>query len=280
MIEHLRKISYLFAYAVATIPLWHYIRDGRILAGMIAVVMFAYVMVVLNSVQAAQPILSSEKAKTALPRWLPDRSKYHKWWMIIRRTLKWHLLLVPPKMGLALGFVHQLFFSRLAIPGGRAYNYISHNFGNYSLHLIPEVYPQFIFVCFAFITLIIFSIFEAALLASLIIKTGKYDALYRKSLIMITLRVFIALGFVGIVELATDSQHNSSNTYSLPCIHTVVYENGSPVYIDEEWQIYKLTVYDSIGCLRLRVFETVTNKFDNTFCTGNITISKYHASSS
>src|SRR5215204_6201967 len=101
MINRIRRISYFFAYAVATIPLWHYIRDRRILALMVAIVTFAYINVVLSTVQAAQPILSSEKAKTPLPRWLPDKPKYHKWWLLIRHTLKWHLLLIPPKMGLA-----------------------------------------------------------------------------------------------------------------------------------------------------------------------------------
>src|SRR5687768_8762334 len=111
MLTRFRNIAYVLAYAVATIPLWYYIRDGRILALMVAVVTFAYINVVLSTVQAAQPILSSEKAKTPLPRWLPDKPKYQKWWLLVRRTLKWHLLLIPPKMGLALGFVQYFYFS-------------------------------------------------------------------------------------------------------------------------------------------------------------------------
>ena len=108
MLSRFRNIALLLAYAVATIPLWYYIRDGRILALMTVIIVFAYFNVVLTTVQAAQPILSSEKAKTALPRWLPDKPKYQKWRLLVRRTLKWHLLLIPPKMGLALGFVQWL----------------------------------------------------------------------------------------------------------------------------------------------------------------------------
>lgn len=67
-----RNLSYLMAYAVATIPLWHYIREGRIILLMTLVVGFAYLNVVLSTVNAAQAILTSEKAKTPMPRWLPS----------------------------------------------------------------------------------------------------------------------------------------------------------------------------------------------------------------
>jgi hypothetical protein len=94
---------------------------------MVVGVTFAYIMIVLSTVEAAQPILSSEKAKIPLPRWLPDKPKYHKWWMLVRRTLRWHLLLVPPKMGLALGFVQWLFLGSKAskfLPFGQLHMYM------------------------------------------------------------------------------------------------------------------------------------------------------------
>jgi len=165
MIERLQKISYFCAYAVATIPLWHYIRDGRILAGMVAIVLFAYVMVVLSSVQAAQPILSSEKAKITLPRWLPDRPKYHKWWMPVRRTLKWNLLLVPPKMGLALAFTEWLFENR--IRSGfyifyEVYSYVSRNVNKGTL----DLYPQWETILIALCVILIFAFINCGLVAS------------------------------------------------------------------------------------------------------------------
>lgn len=171
MIERLRRISYFLAYAVATIPLWHYIRDGRILAMMVAVMTFAYVMVVMSSVQAAQPILSSEKTKTVLPKWLPDKPKYHKWWMLVRRTLKWHLILVPPKMGLALGFAH-LFYYRwiISIPFNQAYNYLT-NIPRFYPHLTPD--PGKITLLIALVVIVCFAICETFLIASisLLLKT-------------------------------------------------------------------------------------------------------------
>ncbi len=201
MIERLRRISYFLAYTVATIPLFHYIRNGRILALMIAVVTFAYVMVVLSSVQAAQPILSSEKAKTALPRWLPDRPKYHIWWMLVRRTLKWHLLLVPPKLGLALGFAEWLWIAEYSTMPTilKPYSYASHC-------TLDPTYPQWETILIGTSLIIVFSILESGLITSLI------------SLSIYPSRVFILRLLIALIVLGTISQFRE--VYNQPTYFT------------------------------------------------------------
>jgi hypothetical protein len=174
MLTRFRNIAYVMAYAVATIPLWHYITDGRILALMVAVVTFAYINVVLSTVQAAQPILSSEKAKTPLPRWLPDKPKYQKWWLLVRRTLKWHLLLIPPKMGLALGF-SGWFYSVYRNQGHymlNPYFYSSNTYISSSHAPFPQLaFPQRETVLIGMTLIILFAWLELGLLSSVIIST-------------------------------------------------------------------------------------------------------------
>jgi hypothetical protein len=188
MTERSRRISYFLAYAVATIPLWHYIRDGRILALMVAVVTFAYINVVLSTVQAAQPILSSEKAKTPLPRWLPDKPKYQKWWLLVRHTLKWHLLLIPPKMGLALGFVQWLWIGQYSTTST-----ILKPFFYASASTYAPIYSQWETLLLGASVIIIFSVLENGLinaLTSLAIHPSR----------VIILRLLLALSIIGMMS--------------------------------------------------------------------------------
>ena len=252
----LRNIALFLAYAVATIPLWHYIRDGRILALMTVVIVFAYFNVVLTTVQAAQPILSSEKAKTALPRWLPDKPKYQKWWLLVRRTLKWHLLLIPPKLGLALGFTQRLFVYGLSVPFGQVYNYWGYNIHPDSL---PAVYPQWETIALTTVILVAFALLDAALIASICLMTKQHFSLKRQVLLVIGMRILISLSAIGIGIMI---QQIDSHTYRYyrrhaPCYLVPLYENGEPVYEDEYPLVYVLTVADKRLCRERRVFETV-----------------------
>lgn len=197
MLTRFRNLSYVLAYAVATIPLWHYIRDGRILALMGIVVAFAYLNVVLSTVDAAQPILSSEKSKVPLPRWLPDKPKYHKWWMLIRRTLKWHLLLIPPKMGLALGFVHWL---HLGVRWSVTQSVLRPYF--YTSHFSDELYPQWetILLATAFVSL--FTCCEMAVVAALgfVSERNRY---------VLVIRILLGLSIIGTMSQYQVYYHRS-----------------------------------------------------------------------
>ncbi|MEO1286708.1 MAG: hypothetical protein AAFV93_02995 [Chloroflexota bacterium] len=180
MIDRLRRLSFILAYAVATIPLWHYIRDGHILVLMTAVILFTYVMILISSVEVAQPILSSEKAKTTLPKWLPDKTKYHKWWLIVQRTRRWHLMLVIPKMGLSLGFTEYFFQTFTYFRDNLysvflySYNYNSYqpgSIGSFPPFDLPTLSPvQFLL---GFLVIVCFSFLETGLSASLILNVTK-----------------------------------------------------------------------------------------------------------
>ena len=187
MLTRFRNLSFLLAYAVATIPLWHYIRDGHILALMVVVVAFTYINIVLSTVQAARPILSSEKSKTPLPRWLPDKPKYHKWWMLVRRTLKWHLLLIPPKMGLALGFVEWLHLGAYQSTAT-----ILRPF-HYSSPQIPLAYPQWETVTLSIVVLILFTVSECGFISAISMLTSRPSK-------VVALRLLIALSIVGLMS--------------------------------------------------------------------------------
>ncbi len=230
MIERLRRMSYFLAYTVATIPLWHYIRNGRILALMIAVVTFAYVMIVLSSVQAAQPILSSEKTKTAFPRWLPDRPKYHKWWMLVRRTLKWHLLLVIPKMGLALGFTNYFYSTRANHYNIFLRNYDYHSYGygyGESLSFVDIPFSQPLTYILGFLTIVIFTILEAQLVASVINKLPEISSKKLKQII--AKRTIMLLSVIGIVFLTAQ--------YLSPIIYDVLSRTEIPCQIGFEYSL-------------------------------------------
>jgi hypothetical protein len=212
MLTRFRNIAYVLAYAVATIPLWHYIRDGRILALMVAVVIFAYINVVLSTVHAAQPILSSEKAKIPLPRWLPDKPKYEKWWLLVRGTLKWHLLLIPPKMGLALGFVHWLHigFGITAYASGllNPYYYTSWNTS------ISPLYPQAETIIVGIVTIILFTVFELGLLSSIVISAqAKLINVIVKKLVIIFLLIGISTMFSTILWFKHSCYYTNCRSY-------------------------------------------------------------------
>jgi hypothetical protein len=198
MLTRFRNIAYVMAYAVATIPLWHYIRDGRILALMVAVVTFAYINVVLCTVQAAQPILSSEKAKTPLPRWLPDKPKYQKWWLLVRHTLKWHLLLIPPKMGLALGFAEWFHVS-----GFSDKTYVLREVYYSGFNLVFS-YPQWETILIGTCLIGLFTLFEVCLIASLLF-LARQLATSRKQLIFVvalrTILIFSTIGLLYIIRI-------------------------------------------------------------------------------
>jgi hypothetical protein len=187
MYTRFRNISYVMAYAVATIPLWYYVTDDRIMLLMTLVVGFAYVNVVLSSVDAAQGILTSEKAKSPMPRWLPDKPKYQKWWAIKRRTLRWHLLLIPAKMGLALGFAEFLFGSRY----GSTLSILKPYF--YGSPSAFFVYPQWETLLLGISIIVLFSLLENGLMASLVLLTLHSSRL-------IVLRLLIALSVIGVMS--------------------------------------------------------------------------------
>jgi|GEM_PF-2532985 len=258
MIEHLRKIGYLFAYAVATIPLWHYVRDGRVLALMIVVITLAYIGVILTSVQEAQPILSSEKAKISLPRWLPDRPKYHKWWMLVRRTLKWHLLLVPPKMGLALGFVeffhshwmNEIEYARITAPNAlrnfflSPYIYFSHH-----VYSFEHAYPQIATFFLGLLIIIIFSVAKAGFVSALIHLNFNTNSFSIKKYIRAIINfIMIAFTIFGILIFTTVS-YGIDPPRNFRCRSTV--ECGSPEYQQLE------QAYEEQIRLRRRVGETI-----------------------
>jgi hypothetical protein len=202
MLTRFRNIAYVLAYAVATIPLWHYIRDGRILALMVAIVTFAYINVVLSTVHAAQPILSSEKAKSPLPRWLPDKPKYQKWWLLVRRTLKWHLLLIPPKMGLALGFVE--FLTTLSYPfrypaGNylRLYSYAGNARDHFYFLNRPTPYPQLETILLGCLVIVLFSLAAQGLLCAITLSTKQnFVNVVAKKIVII----FVVIGATTILE--------------------------------------------------------------------------------
>lgn len=205
MLARFRKIAFLMAYAVATIPLWHYIRDGRILALMIIVIIFAYINVVLSTVDAAQSILTSEKAKIALPRWLPDKPKYHKWWMLVRHTLRWHLLLIPAKMGLALGFVEFLFLNELGSAFyliHETYDYYSHNLGVVTANeVLPTLYPQWETLLFGFLSLAGFAIMNTGILGAIIIFASQRTSPEKIPLLVVLFCIFFGIAGLGISSL-------------------------------------------------------------------------------
>jgi hypothetical protein len=224
MLTQFRKISLLMAYAVATIPLWHYISEAHILLLMTAVIIFAYLNVVLSSVDAAKAILSSEKAKTPLPRCLPKKPKYEKWWLIVRHTLKWHLLLVPAKMDLALGLTQWLFTRPVNLVGDfqvftNLYTYISYNRVSYD-PLIPSIYlsyPQEGTIFIAISTISISSLLETFIIASLILATRKQDMV---SIKFIGLRSFIGLGLFGLLILVyalAEQMYSGERFWVSPC---------------------------------------------------------------
>jgi hypothetical protein len=186
MYTRFRNISYVMAYAVATIPLWYYVTDDRIILLMTLVIGFAYVNVVLSSVDAAQGILTSEKAKTPMPRWLPDKPKYQKWWAIKQRTLRWHLLLIPAKLGLALAFVEWLKAGTSDTTSSilRPYYY---NNG------LQPLYPQWETLLTGAVVIVLFSLLESGLLAALTLLTTHPSRL-------VVLRLLIALSVLGIMS--------------------------------------------------------------------------------
>jgi hypothetical protein len=213
MLVRFRKISLFMAYTVATIPLWHYISEAHILLLMTAVVIFAYLNVVLSSVETAQAILSSEKAKTTLPRWLPTKPKYEKWWLIVRHTLKWQLLLVPAKMGLALGFTQWLYLSNriLFFPVrlfDRIYNY-------YGTAWTENPCPQWETILIATVSIIVCSLIETILTASIItLASHQQTSFGKRGAWALLLRLAIALSFVGSTVLIYS--FDKQNWY--PCI--------------------------------------------------------------
>lgn len=230
MLARFRKIAYLMAYAVATIPLWHYIRDGRILALMTIVVVFAYIMVVLTTVQDAQAILSSEKAKIAFPRWLPDKPKYHKWWMLVRHTLKWHLLLIPAKMGLALGFVQWLHsywmgvgfeytaFSNSILLFLRPYFYESYFLPDpVSYSSFVRIFPQWETIILTVVMLIAFSIAGCFLTASVAINILSFQSGSKHKLILSTIWKYsiTLLGILGFLYILTTYYSKKSYNHCL-----------------------------------------------------------------
>jgi hypothetical protein len=202
MLTRFRNIAYVLAYAVATIPLWHYIRDGRILALMVAVVTFAYINVVLSTVQAAQPILSSEKAKTPLPRWLPDKPKYQKWWLLIRGTLKWYLLLIPPKMGLALGFVQYYFLSDNL--SWVQYHWLQSNYDYGVSSGATPLYPELVTIMIALFAVIIFTIVEAGFISSITLLTKSVQPPRKNLLCVVSLRCLFTLTMVALTTFSRD----------------------------------------------------------------------------
>lgn len=238
MIERIRRMSYVLAYVVATIPLFHYIRDGRILALMVAVVIFTYVMVVLSSVQVAQPILSSEKAKTVLPRWLPDKPKYHKWWLLVRRTLKWHLLLVPPKMGLAVQLTQTYFYSGFLLNTHniffRSYSYRSHDFNLHHIVEMPDLQPPIYLL--GFLIICCFTILETQFIASTIVFINKCVS---KSIIRIILnRIRTAFTIVIVIMIVSQPVSYSIGRIifwtEIPC--RIGFENTLPFeYAGGNW---------------------------------------------
>jgi hypothetical protein len=241
MLARFRKISFIMAYAVATIPLWHYISEAHILFLMISVIIFAYLNVVLSSVESAQAILSSEKAKTPLPRWLPNDVKYEKWWLIVRHTLKWHLLLVPAKMGLALGFSQFLFVAGLpfnVIPLSETYNYIAYNGIT-----PPPIYPQWETSLITLFFLIAFAILENLLIATLNIATKQMQKPTKWFFTILTLRIGLALSLLGFMVLLRPLQ-NPYLDYFSSCA------------FDHDW--YSL-VRDEISqaCFKTRVMQTL-----------------------
>lgn len=192
MIDRIRKIGYLLAYAVATIPLWHYTLIGYMWI-MATVVLFAYFMVVLSSVQASQTILSSEKSKITFPRWLPNKPKYQKWWSLSRHTVKWHLLLIIPKLGLALGFL------RWFVNDGFVHGtYIFHELyyvGGYFDKNVPQIETIFIAICL----ITFFSIMDQQLITSIILLGQNIKLNQKKFVFVFTFRLLLAFSFMFLV---------------------------------------------------------------------------------
>ena len=186
MYTRFRNISYVMAYAVATIPLWYYVTDDRIMLLMTLVIGFAYLNVVISSVDAAQGILISEKTKISMPRWLPDKPKYQKWWAIKQRTMRWHILLIPAKMGLALGFVEFLnkTASHITPTILRPYYYVSWQL---------TLYPQWETLLIGVSILALFTLLECVLIAALTIMTVHP---FR----VVTIRLLIALSVIGVMS--------------------------------------------------------------------------------
>lgn len=252
MLTRFRKISYLMAYTVATIPLWHYVSESHILLLMTAVIIFAYLNVVLSSVEAAQAILSSEKAKTPLPRWLPKKPKYEKWWLIVHHTLKWHLFLVPAKMGLALGLVEKLYNSWIAgIPFSQAYVY-----NDWMVHsYFPILYPQIETVIISLSVILIFTICETFLLASIALITKSLKQFIQKSAFVFLTRLSMILLFVGLGVVVINPIESLIVPSRYLCLPTLVFENGEPVYEDKEHRVYRAEIQES-GCILKRLIDT------------------------
>ena len=265
MLARIRKISLLMAYLVATIPLWHYISEAQILLLMTVVVIFAYLNVVLSSVDAAQAILSSEKAKMPLPRWLPNKPKYEKWWLIVRHTLKWHLLLVPAKLGLALGFTEWLFVRPVKLAGDfdlftNLYSYISYNSLSSNPTPVPSLYfpyPQWEAIFIALITISIFALLETFIIASLILAARTQEKL---SIKLIGLRVFISLGLFGSLILAyllAGQTYSGERFWISPCS----WDSDNPY---QDYTIQENLDFRNnarIDCIKKRITETILIAF-------------------
>jgi hypothetical protein len=225
MLNRFRNIAYVMACAVATIPLWHYITDGRILALMVAAVTFAYINVVLSTVHAAQPILSSEKAKSPLPRWLPDKPKYQKWWLLIRQTMGWYIFLIPPKIGLALGLVEYLLTTQSAYGWNeflRPYFYWT------SSH--PLLYPQWETLLLGSGIITVFSFLNQGLLCSIIISAKAQTSK------VIAIIVIVTLFTVGIANTTISIAWNLH-----PCSHSGARCEGIP----QSYRRIKETIYST-----------------------------------
>jgi hypothetical protein len=187
MLTRFRNIAFVLAYAVATIPLWHYSTDAKIILLMTLVIGFAYLNVVLSSVDAAQAILTSEKAKITLPRWLPKSPKYQKWWAIRQRTLRWHLLLIPAKLGLALGCVQWLHL------GSRAFTWSILKPYFYASNSGMPMYSQWETLLLGGAIIVLFTILECGLISALTILTPRPSR-------VVVLRLLIVLAVMGVMS--------------------------------------------------------------------------------
>jgi hypothetical protein len=248
MLARFRKISLLMAYAVATIPLCDYIRDVKILLLMLLALIFANLSIVLASIEDARAVLSSEKAKMPLPPWLPQNTKYEKWWLIVRSTHKWHLLLVPAKMGLVLGLAEWLYVVPIRSDYPRVfmdlYMYIAHNTLEAS-YPIPFAYPQLETSIIAFFMLIIFSWLETFLLSSLSVAVTA-----SKAFKLIGLRFVMSLALLGLVNLvhfSANQIYSNEDFWLSPCPYM---DNE---FSEDQIEFHNNAIYD---CIKKRITET------------------------
>lgn len=173
MLTKYRTLTLIAAYAACLIPLTTYVTDLSSIQLMVFINLLAYIGVLLTTADIAQGILTSEKQKTPAPRWLKT-PKLQTWWAIVRRSRKWHLALVIPKLGLALAFVHFFHYGAGSVLYDfddlwRSYQYVSHG-GGQDIP-IENIYPQWETIGISIPFLTLFTLFEGGLLSGLYLFT-------------------------------------------------------------------------------------------------------------